>query len=148
MSTNATIPTQLVRTLFEDHINAGRMAGIDRLLTPDFAGPNGERGPAEFIATLGTLRVAFPDIRFTIQDLFAEGDRVAIRWTWQGTHAGPLRQLAATGRAVHDTGIAIYELRDGRIARAWTETDRLGVLQQIGAVAGGAAPTLGRGGQS
>lgn len=137
---------RVVRALFEERINPGKLEQIEELIAEDFTGPNGERGPTEFAATLATLRTAFPDIHFQIEDLFAEGDRVAVRWSWQGTHAGPVRQLAPTGRRIHDSGIAIYELRAGRILRAWTETDRLGVLQQIGAV--GTAPTLGPGARS
>ena len=100
-------------------------------------GPNGERGPAGFAATFQDLRCGFPDITFTIEDLLAERDRVAVRWRWNATHAGQFRSFAATNRHVANTGIAIYELRDGRVTRAWLETDRLGALQQIGAIGQG-----------
>ena len=67
-------------------------------------------------------------------------DRVTIRWTWSGTHTGTLNGLAPSDRQVRNDGIAIYELSGGKIARAWLQTDRLGFLQQIGAL----PATLGR----
>jgi predicted ester cyclase len=62
------------------------------------------------------FRVAFPDARWTIQELIAEGDRVVSRWTMTGTHAGPLFDLPATGHAVAWTGIDIVRVADGQVA--------------------------------
>jgi len=75
------------------------------------------------------------DVRFTIEDLIAEGDRVVVRWRWRATHAGTFNGHPATGKAVSNTGTVIYQLAGDKIVRAWLEADRLGVLQQIGAVA-------------
>ena len=74
-------------------------------------------------------------MRFTIEDLIAEGDRVVVRWRWRATHAGTFNGHPATGKAVSNTGTVIYQLAGDKIVRAWLEADRLGVLQQIGAVA-------------
>jgi len=123
----------MVRHLYEACINQGRLDLLNEIIGEDYVGPAGDRGPAGFSATLADLRDAFPDITFTIEDVVAEPHKVAVRWRWQATHAGQFRTFAATGRAVTNTGIAIYEVRDGRIVRAWLETDRLGALQQIGA---------------
>jgi predicted ester cyclase len=123
-----------VRRLYEEIINAARVELVDELMGVEYLGPNGERGPAGFAATVQDLRRGFPDIAFTVEDLMAEGDRVAVRWRWSATHSGQFRTFAATNRHVTNTGIAIYEFRDGRVMRAWLETDRLGALQQIGAI--------------
>lgn len=123
-----------VRRIYEQCLNAGKLELLDDLVAPEFVGVQGERGPDGFENTLAGLRTAYPDIHFTIEDMIAEGDRVAIRWRWAGTQTGPQRGFPPSGAAVTDTGIAIYELRDGKIIRAWLETDRLGVLQQIGVV--------------
>jgi steroid delta-isomerase-like uncharacterized protein len=80
------------------------------------------------------LRTAFPDIRYTVEDLIAEGDRVAIRWRWSGTHRAPFRGIPVSQKQVSDSGIAIYRFQDGRIVQTWLETNRLGFLQQIGVV--------------
>jgi predicted ester cyclase len=82
------------------------------------------------------LRGAFPDLHYTVEDVVADGDRVAVRWHWTGTHQGAFRGIAATQRAVTNNGLAIFRLRDGRIVAATLETDRLGFLQAIGVVPG------------
>lgn len=97
-------------------------------------GPTGERGPDGFVANIRDLRAGFPDIHFTIDDLVAEADRVVVRWSWRATHDGPFRGLAPTHKPVTNSGIAIYQLASGQILHNWLETDRLGALQQLGAL--------------
>ena len=125
---------EVVRRLYEDCLNAGRVEDIPALVSADFVGPSGERGPDGFRAITLSLRAAFPDIHFTLEDMAAEGDRVAVRWTWRGTHRGRFRAFAATQKPVTNDGIAFYQVEGGRIVRSWLQTDRLGFLQQIGAV--------------
>lgn len=125
---------EIVRSIYEDCINPGRLELLNQLVSVDYQGPDGDRGPSAFRANIAGLRAAFPDIRFTIEDLIAEGDRVVVRWKWEATHDGPFRGIPPTHKRATNTGIAIYQLRDGRIIRNWLEADRLGVLQQIGAV--------------
>jgi predicted ester cyclase len=97
-------------------------------------GGQGARGPSGFAGNVDELRAGFPDIRFTVHDLVAEDDRVAVRWTWEATHAGTFRGWAPTGRRVTNSGNAIYQLAGGKIVRVWLETDRLGFFQQIGVI--------------
>jgi predicted ester cyclase len=125
---------QLIRMLYGDCINQGRTDLLDGAVATDFVGPNGERGPSGFAATIQGLRTGFPDIHFTVEDVVAEGDRVVARWQWEGTHSGPFRGHVPSYKHVTNTGIAIYQVSAGKIVRAWTETDRLGALQQIGAI--------------
>jgi len=129
---------QVIRRLYEDCINRGRLDGLAELVSDDYVGPRGERGAAGFATTITGLRAGFPDIQFTLDDLVAEADRVTVRWTWHATHAGtfagPAGRFAATGKAISNTAIAIYQLSDRKIVHAWLESDRLGVLQQIGAL--------------
>ncbi|MQT12104.1 ester cyclase [Segnochrobactrum spirostomi] len=130
MTTHAT----LVRGLYEDCLNRRDLDALPTFLAPDFEGANGERGPSGFRRTVERMVAAFPDLMFVIEDLFACSDRVCVRWSFEATHAGPLAGHSATGRRVTQNGIAIYRVRDGRLDRAWLQVDRLGVLQQIGAV--------------
>lgn len=123
-----------VRALYEDCINEGRLERLPELIADDYVGPTGERGPGAFAKTAAILRSGMPDVRFTVEDLIADGDRVVVRWSWKGTHTGVFRGYAPTKKSITDTGIAIYRLRDGKAVEAWLETDRLGVLQQVGAV--------------
>lgn len=108
------------------------------LVAPEFVGGQGERGPAGFAGTIAGLRRGFPDIHFTVEELIAEDERVA-RWTWRGTHQGPFQGVAATHERVTNTGIVIFQLRDGQLVSARNEVDRLGVLQQLGLIARPAA---------
>ena len=125
---------EIARKIYEEAINAGRLELLDSFFADEYEGPDGTRGPAAFRATVAGLRTGFPDIRFTVEDLIAEGDRVAVRWSWQATHDGPFRGNAPTHKRVTNTGIVIYQFRDGKVIKNWLETDRLGALQQIGAV--------------
>lgn len=123
---------QLVRRLYETCINQGKSELLPELLTEDFVGGNGEQGPAEFGNSVAKIRNAFPDVRFELEDLIAEGDRVVVRWQFQATHLGPFVGVPPSGKKVTQTGIAIYQCRNGQISRAWVQVDRLGLLQQIG----------------
>jgi steroid delta-isomerase-like uncharacterized protein len=123
-----------VQTLFDNCFNQGDLALLDRLVAPDYVGPQGGKGPAGFRGVVVLLRTGFPDIHYTIDDLVAEGDRVAVRWRWTGTHKGPYRAFPPTGKTLLNPGIAIFQFKDGKIVAAAMETDRLGFLQQIGAV--------------
>jgi predicted ester cyclase len=69
----------------------------------------------------------------TVEDLIAEGDRVAVRTRWQATHTGAFRGIPPTGKRITNTSITIYQLADHKLVHAWIETDRLGTLQQMGA---------------
>ena len=134
MTTQSAVSNKdLVRELYEDFINRGQLESIDQLVAADFEGPDGARGPAAFKANITRVRTGFPDIRFTVEDLIAEGDRVVVRWSWVATHDGPFGGNPPTHKRITNTGIAIYQFRDGRIVRNWLETDRLGALQQMGA---------------
>ena len=80
------------------------------------------------------IRSAFPDLRVTLEDDIAEGEKVVSRWRAQGTHQGELMGIAATGNEVAITGITIHRIEDGKIVEEWENWDALGLMQQIGAV--------------
>ena len=83
------------------------------------------------------FRTAFPDLHFSIEDVFAEGDKVTVRWTAHGTHRGDMelvRNIPPTGRQVTWFGVDIYRIAGGKIMEGWRSWDRLGLLQQLGVV--------------
>jgi predicted ester cyclase len=80
------------------------------------------------------FRRGFPDVVSTIEDLVAEGDRVAARWRARATHQGEYVGVPPTGKEVEFTGISVYRIEGGRIAESWTVEDELGLMRQIGAV--------------
>ena len=124
----------LVRALYEDCINGRDLDRLDTLIGADFVGARGERGPREFRATIEAVLTGFPGVRFEVHDLFGEDDRVAARWTFRAVHGGRFAGLPPSRAEVTQEGNVIYQIRDGRIVRAWLQADRLGVLQQIGVV--------------
>lgn len=95
---------------------------------PDLRGPDG----VETIVT--TFRKGFPDIQWTIENLFGEGTFVAVRWTAQGTHDGVFRGNAPTGTEVEFPGTTILRVETRGVAEGWTVFDTLGLLEQIGAI--------------
>jgi steroid delta-isomerase-like uncharacterized protein len=122
-----------VEKLF-DTFNHDDLAPLDELVASDYVGPQGDRGPAGFRKIIAGLRAAFPDIHYTIDDVLAHDDKVAIRWHWTGTHKGPFRGFLPTGKTVSNSGTGIFRCQDGKIIAASLETDRLGFLEQIGVV--------------
>ena len=77
-------------------------------------------------------RSAITDMHGGIEDLVAEGDKVACRWSGDATHKGELLGVSATSRAIMLTGIAIYRIADGKIQEEWDYTDLFGLMQQLG----------------
>jgi predicted ester cyclase len=130
---------ETVRRVYDDVLNTGKLDLLADMIADDYVAPDGRRGAGAFGDIMAKLRHAFPDIRYTIDDLVAEGDRVAVRWTWQGTHLGPgpFGPQAPTGKPVKNTGMAVFRLRDGKVVNIVLETDRLGFLQAIGVLPAG-----------
>jgi len=134
-----------VRHWFEEVWNQGREDLIDQFSTPEVPatglgeGSHQTRSREVFKAFYRTLRGAFPDIHVTIEDTIAEGDKVVVRLSVQGTHTG--NSLApATGRNVTFAAVVIARIADGRIAEAWNSIDQLGILKQVGALPSDSGP--------
>jgi steroid delta-isomerase-like uncharacterized protein len=133
--------TALVRTWLDRVINGHDPAAVGEFFASDIVShqPGGEtvRGAAAYQELASGYLAAFPDFRLTIDVVVAEDDRVAVRWTATGTQRGEFQGIATTGRRVTITGIEIDRVADGRVVETWTEFDRLGFLQQLGAAPGG-----------
>jgi len=120
-------------------INDRDLDKIERFATPNFTrhdltGAFLAEGSGSTEATdfLHTLFEAFPDFRTDVQDVFASGDRVAVRYKFSGTHQGILFGIPSTGKKVDFSGINIYRFEENKIAEAWQLWDWAGVLKQIG----------------
>ena len=131
----------LIHRWFEEVWNKGRAEAIEEMFAADgIAYGLGEagidvHGPAAFKPFFERLRGAFPELKITIEDTLAEGDKVAARWSATMTHQGDHLGIAATGRKAAVTGMSIVRIRDGKIVEAWNNWDMLGLMQQIGAIA-------------
>lgn len=128
----------IARRWNEEVWNKGNLAAIDELFITDFVfnyPPPGAAPDREGYKQFLTRNFAtWADIHCTIEDMVAEGDKVAVRWTWTGTHKGEfeLMGIAPTGKQVTMTGISIMHIVGGKIAKEWTEEDMLGMMQQLG----------------
>ncbi len=80
------------------------------------------------------IRTAFPDGRLTVEQLVCEGDKVADRWTFTGTHLGESMGMPPTGKKVNFTGVDILRIEKGKVAEIWHQEDMLGMLTQLGVV--------------
>jgi predicted ester cyclase len=78
--------------------------------------------------------VAFPDLVSTIEDMVAEGDKVAIRVTHRGTHQGKFMGIAPTGNKIEVTNTAIFRITGGKCADCWATIDSLRMMQQLGVI--------------
>ena len=127
----------VVRRLYEDCFNRGKLNAADELVSPDFVslGSGGGSGLDGFKANATRLLTGFPDVQFTIRDLIAENDRVAVYWTWEGTHRGIFANIPPTGKRVQQEGMVAYRLEGGKVMDARVIFDRLGVFQQLGMAA-------------
>ena len=86
----------------------------------------------QFVQLQESFLMSFPDQRVTIQQLVAEGDRVALLATYTGTHTGPMGDIPATGLPVEGPFLAIFRIEEGLISELWVEWDNLLMLNQLG----------------
>ena len=132
---------EFVRRAYEEVFNAGNLAAAEEYFGPDFVNhagpPDWPRGPEGIRRTVTMLRTAFPDLRFTIEEVIVEDETIAARWTARGTHQGtlqgPMGSIPATGRSVTFQGITMGPVAHGKAGASWVITDQLGLLRQVGA---------------
>ena len=129
---------RLVEAFYERLWNRGELDAADELLAADFAfrGSLGyqARGPDGFRTYVGMVRAAFPDFHNALEETIAEGDRIAARLTWTGTHRGPFLGIAPTGRRISYQGVGLFTVAGGRLASAWVVGDGYALLRQLGAL--------------
>jgi predicted ester cyclase len=128
----------LVRRYVEQVLNEGNLDAIDDFVSPNYkryfsatAAPAAIEGQRQ---RLSELRAAFPDIHLAIDDLIAEGDRIAFRATLRGTHGGTFQGLAPTGKPVTAFAFDVIRIENGKFLEHWGGPDLLTLLQQLGAV--------------
>jgi steroid delta-isomerase-like uncharacterized protein len=117
--------------------NKRNIAAADQLIAPNYvahdpATPGDISGIAGFRRFFNQYTSAFPDQRFTIEDLIAEGDRIVTRWVVEGTHTGALPGIPATGKRVRVTGTTVSRVENGKVAEDYIQWDALGLMQQLG----------------
>ena len=126
-----------VRRLFDDVLNAGKLGLLDTLIGAAYVdhnpSPGQLPGAAGVKGKVETLRAAFPDLRFALEELVAEGDLVAARYSWRGSHKGEaFLGIPPSGKSILVRGMDFYRFRDGKIVEHWDNVDELGMLSQLG----------------
>jgi steroid delta-isomerase-like uncharacterized protein len=126
----------LVRRFAEEVITEGDIDSAARFVWEDVVEqvplPGQGPGLAGLKDILRGMRSAFPDLNFAIKEQIAEGDKVASRFEWAGTHQQEFLGVAATGRRVRVWGIVIDRLEEGRIKDTRIIMDTLGLMMQLG----------------
>lgn len=124
----------IVRRYIDQVLSNQRYDLIDEFLVESVelhgVGPSiiGRTAVVEFYTMFAT---AFPDWHTTINDMVAEGDKVVVRITSNGTHLGDYETISATGKPYTQHAIVIYRLTNGKIVEGWLQTDMLSMMQQL-----------------
>ena len=128
----------VVRRVIEDHWNAKNRALVPELFAPTVTihTPDGVlNGLDGASALLQAYATAFPDFRLIIDDLVADADKVAFRWTFNGTHRGPLADIRASGKQDSvSNNVGIFQIADGKVNESRLCWDKYALLQQLGAL--------------
>jgi steroid delta-isomerase-like uncharacterized protein len=133
-----TAENKVVMSRFVEFINTGSEKLAEELISPDAVfhvpgRPDPLRGPAGYLAVIGMMRGGFPDIQWTLEEMIAEEDKVAARFTMRGTHQGIFFGVPPTGKTIAVQAMNFYRLSGGQFIEERGQPDLLGLLQQIGA---------------
>lgn len=127
----------VVRRYYEDVLNGGDTNALGQLAVADYVEHNPLPGEPKGLQGLRyrveTIRTAFRP-RFTVEDVIAEGDKVAVRWSQQATHVGDFMGIPATGKSFSITGMDVYVVKNAQLAEHWDVVDLMPFLQAIGAI--------------
>lgn len=146
MATEANIEAS--RRAIEDGFSQGKLEVLDEICAADWVGHDPLSGDQDVAAakdTIAGFRAAFPDLTFTIEDVVAAGDRVAIRWSAEGTFENEFMGQPPTGEKGEPTeGVSIDRFNeDGELVETWNQWDTLGFLREIRVIREGASASAG-----
>jgi len=124
---------------FYEEIGKGNLAAMGELVAADLVDhtpfvPGQAQGRQGTLELFTMIRAAFPDLRITVEDMVAEGDKVVARGTFSGTHKGEFTGIAPTGKHITIGMIEILRIVGGKLVEHWNVVDSLGMMQQLGAV--------------
>src|SRR5664279_1850843 len=135
---------EMGRRWFEEVWNKGRREAIGEMISADSVVHDSgvdSQDPDSFYQLFDRMRTAFSGIHFKVGDLFAEGDKLCVRWSMMAKHTGDGLGTPATGATVNTTGICILRVDGTQFVEGWQNWDMMGLMQQIkGSGAGSDAP--------
>ena len=128
----------LVREYIDAVFNRHELDRVEEYWVDDLSshwlGQETLRGLPAWRSGMKDFFAAFPDLTYSLDDLFFEGDRGVWRGHWRGTQRGDWSGIAASGRTVEWTAIIIARFTDGKLGEDWVEYDRYGLYRQLGAM--------------
>ena len=131
----------LFQRYFDDGTNGGDLGVVDEVFAEDYVhfdpanpDPRGVVGRDGVREHITTLRGAFPDIEFHVEDMISEDDKIVVRWNATLTHTGDYFGIPPTGKPATITGMNTWHLANGKAVRGWVNRDDLGLLQQLGII--------------
>ncbi len=126
----------IYQRMVDDVVNQGKFEVVDELFSPayvDHAAPPGVPGGLEGVkAVFGMFRTAFPDVKFIIDQMVAEGDIVATLVHGEGTNNGPFMGQAPTGKHAVWRSVGFFRVEEGKIIEHWGIPDLFGLMIQLG----------------
>lgn len=129
---------EIVRGFVEEVLNEGNVEASGKYFLDDMVEqvPLPGQGPGidGLKNALRGFSSAFPDMRWTVEEQIAEGDKVVTRFEWTGTHRGTFLSVPATGRPVKVWGIVIDRLQNGKIKDTRIIMDTMGMMMQMGVI--------------
>jgi steroid delta-isomerase-like uncharacterized protein len=130
-------PYELIRHLYKEFWNERKLEVVDRLISESHALTSAHIfgttvGPAAYKKQLQVFLTGFPDFRFTIDQTICEEDKIAVMWTFTGTHQGEFLGIAPTNKAVAITGITIHQVADRKILDSFAIWDAISMFRQLG----------------
>jgi steroid delta-isomerase-like uncharacterized protein len=128
----------IVRRIVDEVWNQGRVSLITEFFAVDYQEHNPRPGQAPglegYEEGVHMLRYAFPDLQLTIEDIIAEEEQVAVRYTMRGTQQGELRGMPPTGKAIEFTGMVMARFKGGKVVERAGNQDEVTMLKQLGAI--------------
>ena len=122
-------------------MGSGNLDELDKYIAADFVEhqlapgyPEGLEGMKKFMTD---LRVAYPDMKMTVEDIVAEGDQMAIRFRMTGTNTGDFMGMKATGKSVNVEGVDWIRVKDGKGVEHWGYMEEMKMMTQLGMMPGG-----------
>jgi len=134
----------IVRRLYEEVWNKRSLEVAKELIAPShavqlFDAADSGVGPEAYARNVVQFVRAFPDLKFKVVDMVAEGEKVVALWNISGTHRGEFRGIAPTGKKVSVDGITISQMADGKIMDSYVSLDLWSMMQQLDAL-----PAMGK----
>lgn len=124
---------EIIRNVYDHSLNNRNFELLKDIISDDYVGIR-QKGVTGFLEPIHPLIKAFPDVQWKLEEVVSEGDKVAVKWKLQGTHKKPFNNFAATGKIVSNEGMAVFELKEGKVIKSVVQTDRLGFFQQLEAL--------------